>query len=129
MLTSLTTMLGVVAIFIFGTGAIKDFALNLMIGIVVGTYSSIFVASPILLGWTSARDRKKKRKDFEKYGRRGETAKPAPAAGAKAEEAASPDTVETEAAEKQSTVPSAPTPKERKPQGKKRQKSKKKKKQ
>ena len=58
-ITSLTTLLAVVAIFLFGTGVIKIFALNLMIGVIVGTYSSIFVASPILLAWTGfVRNRK-----------------------------------------------------------------------
>ncbi len=52
-------MLAVIAIFLFGTGVIKIFALNLMIGVIVGTYSSIFVASPILLAWTGfVRNRK-----------------------------------------------------------------------
>jgi preprotein translocase subunit SecF len=53
LITSLTTLLAVVAIYIFGTGVIKIFALNLIIGVVVGTYSSIFIASPILLKWVS----------------------------------------------------------------------------
>ena len=61
-ITSLTTLLAVSAIFIFGTGVIRDLALNLIIGIIVGTYSSIFIASPILLGWQNMRDRKKKEK-------------------------------------------------------------------
>lgn len=50
-ITSLTTFLAVLMLFIFGTGEIHDFALTLMIGIAVGTYSSIFVASPILIDW------------------------------------------------------------------------------
>lgn len=49
--TSLTTFIAVLMLFIFGTGEIHDFALTLMIGIVVGTYSSVFVASPILIDW------------------------------------------------------------------------------
>ena len=58
-ITSLTTLLAVIAIFLFGTGVIKIFALNLMIGVIVGTYSSIFIASPILLAWTGfVRNRK-----------------------------------------------------------------------
>ncbi|HOP27450.1 MAG TPA: protein translocase subunit SecD [Candidatus Sabulitectum sp.] len=56
--TSLTTFVAVLMLFIFGTGEIRDFALTLMIGIIVGTYSSIFVASPILIDW-HARLRKK----------------------------------------------------------------------
>ena len=47
-LTSVTTALVVVAILVFGGGLIRDFALALLIGIIVGTYSSIFVASPLV---------------------------------------------------------------------------------
>ncbi len=54
LITSLTTLLAVVAIYIFGSGMIKMFALNLIIGIVVGTYSSIFIASPVLIWWINA---------------------------------------------------------------------------
>ena len=50
-LTSGTTLLVVAALFVLGGGVIHDFALALLIGIFVGTYSSIFVASPILLGF------------------------------------------------------------------------------
>lgn len=50
-LTSLTTLVVVVALFVLGGGIIHDFAFALLIGIVVGTYSSIYVASPILLAW------------------------------------------------------------------------------
>ncbi len=50
-LTSLTTLVVVIALFVYGGGIIHDFAFALMVGIVVGTYSSIFVASPILLAW------------------------------------------------------------------------------
>jgi preprotein translocase subunit SecF len=50
-ITSLTTLLVVVALFFFGGGVIHDFAFTLMIGVFVGTYSSIFIASPLLLLW------------------------------------------------------------------------------
>ncbi len=50
-LTSGTTLIVVVALFILGGGIIHDFAFALTVGIVVGTYSSIYVASPILLAW------------------------------------------------------------------------------
>ncbi len=50
-LTSFTTLLTVVMLLIFGDGAVKDFALALCIGILVGTYSSIFVATPVVLFW------------------------------------------------------------------------------
>lgn len=47
--TSLTTFLSAVALFFFGGEVLHDFALAMMIGIVIGTYSSIFVASPVVL--------------------------------------------------------------------------------
>ncbi len=50
-LTSLTTLLTVVMLLVVGGGAVKDFALALFIGILVGTYSSIFVATPVVLLW------------------------------------------------------------------------------
>ncbi|MDL2313477.1 protein translocase subunit SecF [Desulfovibrio sp. OttesenSCG-928-C14] len=49
LLTSGTTLLVIVALLVLGGDIIFDFALALLIGVVVGTYSSIFVASPILL--------------------------------------------------------------------------------
>jgi len=50
-LTSSTTLIVVVALFVLGGSVIHDFAFAMLVGIVVGTYSSIFVASPILLIW------------------------------------------------------------------------------
>ena len=50
-LTSGTTLIVVVVLLIFGGSIIRDFTLALFLGIVVGTYSSIYVASPILLLW------------------------------------------------------------------------------
>jgi preprotein translocase subunit SecF len=46
-LTSGATMLSVLAFFIWGTGVIKDFAFGMVVGIVAGTYSSIYVAAPL----------------------------------------------------------------------------------
>jgi len=51
LLTSLTTLFVCIMLFAFGGHDIEDFALALIIGIAVGTYSSIFVASPIVLLW------------------------------------------------------------------------------
>lgn len=48
-LTSLTTFLTSASIFLFGGGLIRDFAFAMCIGVIVGTFSSIFVASPIFL--------------------------------------------------------------------------------
>jgi preprotein translocase subunit SecF len=50
-LTSLTTLIVVVTLFILGGGIIHDFAFALIVGVLVGTYSSIYVASPILMAW------------------------------------------------------------------------------
>jgi preprotein translocase subunit SecF len=50
-LTSGTTMVVLLALFIWGGDIIHDFALTMIIGVLVGTYSSIYVASPILLAW------------------------------------------------------------------------------
>ncbi len=51
MLTSLTTLIVVVVLFIWGGVAINDFVLIMMLGIIVGTYSSIFIASAIVAFW------------------------------------------------------------------------------
>lgn len=48
-LTSITTLLSVTVLLVFGGGAIKDFALTLSIGIIVGTFSSVFIATPVML--------------------------------------------------------------------------------
>lgn len=58
LLTSLTTLFVVVTLFVLGGGIIHDFAFALIIGVVVGTYSSIFVASPILLAWQGRQKKK-----------------------------------------------------------------------
>lgn len=50
-LTSLTTLIVVVALYLLGGAVIHDFAFAILIGILVGSYSSVFVASPILLIW------------------------------------------------------------------------------
>ncbi|RMH62618.1 MAG: protein translocase subunit SecF [Zetaproteobacteria bacterium] len=50
LMTSLTTLLVVLALFFLGGEVIHDFAFTLLAGIIVGTYSSIYIASPIMLG-------------------------------------------------------------------------------
>ncbi|MBU0531095.1 MAG: protein translocase subunit SecF [Candidatus Uhrbacteria bacterium] len=49
--TSITTLLALLAVFFFGGETIQHFALALIIGILCGTYSSIFLASPLLVSW------------------------------------------------------------------------------
>ena len=56
--TSLTVFLALLAIFIFGGASIKYFALLLMIGVFFGTYSSIFIASSVLVSWEAWRQKK-----------------------------------------------------------------------
>ena len=48
-LTSLTTIIVVFVLFLFGGGVIRDFAFALIVGIVSGTYSSIYIASPVVI--------------------------------------------------------------------------------
>ncbi len=55
--TSFTTLLVLFAIFLFGGVTIKYFALALIIGMALGTYSSIFIASPLLVSWEKRRKR------------------------------------------------------------------------
>ncbi len=50
-LVSLTTLLVLVALFLFGGEVIHDFSFALLMGVLVGTYSSVFVASPLLILW------------------------------------------------------------------------------
>ncbi len=50
--TSLTTLITILAIYFFGGASIQTFMLALFIGMFVGTYSSIFIASPLLVTWT-----------------------------------------------------------------------------
>ncbi len=51
-LTGGTTLLSVGALYFFGGAVLRDFSFAILIGILVGTYSSIFVASPIVLWWS-----------------------------------------------------------------------------
>jgi preprotein translocase subunit SecF len=79
-ITSLTTLFVVLSLVVFGGAVIRDFALTLMIGVIVGTYSSIFIASPILVewqDWKSARSQKAAR--TPRTARAGKPAKPAKA--------------------------------------------------
>lgn len=62
-LTAFTTFLTVLALYIFGGEVIENFALTLMVGIVIGTYSSIFIASALVVyvtEWQEARAKKAK---------------------------------------------------------------------
>ncbi len=51
-LTSLTTLIVLFSLYFLGGEIIHDFAFSMIVGVIIGTYSSIFVASPILLAWS-----------------------------------------------------------------------------
>ncbi len=48
-LTSVTTMLALIALYIFGGEVLRGFTFTMIWGVVIGTYSSIFIASPVLI--------------------------------------------------------------------------------
>ena len=50
-LTSFTAFLATTALYLYGATVVRDYALVFLIGIVTGTYSSIFIASPIFYWW------------------------------------------------------------------------------
>ncbi len=67
-ITSFVTLLAVVAMYVFTSGSLKDFALMLIVGIAVGSYSTIYIASPIVMAWHSVGKRRQRRSDAAKYG-------------------------------------------------------------
>jgi preprotein translocase SecF subunit len=63
MLTSLTVFLTVLVLYVFGGEVLRDFAFALLVGVITGTYSSVFVAAPIVVdweNWLASRGRAKK---------------------------------------------------------------------
>ena len=48
----MTTIVTVGILAIFGGSALKDFSVMILIGLVIGTYSSVFIASPVVLWWS-----------------------------------------------------------------------------
>ncbi|MBI4010873.1 MAG: protein translocase subunit SecF [Candidatus Rokubacteria bacterium] len=63
-LTSLTVFLVVAVLYAFGGEVLRDFAFALLVGVVTGTYSSVFVAAPIIVdweAWSQARERRGKK--------------------------------------------------------------------
>lgn len=61
-ITTTTTLFVVLSLFVFGGSVIHDFAFALLVGVIVGTYSSIFVASPVLVEWQQRWPSRKKKK-------------------------------------------------------------------
>ena len=60
--TSFTTFIPVIILFFFGGSVLRGFSLALLIGVLVGTYSSMYIANPILYAWTLKADKTKKRR-------------------------------------------------------------------
>ncbi len=58
--TSLTTFIPVIILFAFGGSVLRGFSLALLIGVIVGTYSSMYVANPILYAWSRKANKAKK---------------------------------------------------------------------
>jgi len=59
--TSITTLIPVIILFIFGGVVLRGFSLALLIGVVIGTYSSMYIANPILYTWTVKAEQAKQR--------------------------------------------------------------------
>jgi SecD/SecF fusion protein len=55
LLTTFVTMLAVFSLLIFGGGSIRDFALTMIIGMIAGTYSTLFIATPVMVAWYKGR--------------------------------------------------------------------------
>jgi len=60
LITSITTLMAAGTLFLFGGEVLHDFSLAMILGILVGTFSSVFVASPIVLAWENRMGSKKK---------------------------------------------------------------------
>ena len=61
-ITTLTTMLAVISLFIFTTGSMKDFALALLIGLISGAYSSMFIAPGLVNFWENQKAKREKQR-------------------------------------------------------------------
>ena len=57
--TSLTTFIPVIILFLFGGSVLRGFSLALLIGVIVGTYSSMYIANPILYAWAKKASKKR----------------------------------------------------------------------
>jgi preprotein translocase subunit SecF len=60
-MTSGLTFLAVLALYLFGGPVLNGFAFALVVGILVGTYSTVFIASPVLIFWQGVLERRKHR--------------------------------------------------------------------
>jgi len=74
-ITSVTTLFVVLCLVVLGGEVIRDFALTLLVGIIVGTYSSIFIASPVLIEWHARRSKIKAKTKAKRPKKATQTAK------------------------------------------------------
>lgn len=65
-ITSGLTLLAVLSLFIYGGAVIHDFAFALLVGVIIGTYSSIYIASPILIAWDNILQKRRKEESIRK---------------------------------------------------------------
>lgn len=72
LLTSGTTLMACLSLYLLGGSVIHDFALTILLGVLIGTYSSIFVASPILLAFGDVQQYRQGQREPENYERPGE---------------------------------------------------------
>lgn len=72
LLTSGTTLVACLSLYLLGGSVIHDFALTILLGVLIGTYSSVFVASPILLAFGDVNQYRQGQKDPDAYERPGE---------------------------------------------------------
>ena len=56
--TSITVLVVVIILFLFGGEVLRNFSLSLILGVIIGTYSSVFVASPIVVEWEARRPKR-----------------------------------------------------------------------
>jgi preprotein translocase subunit SecF len=64
-ITSGTVLLSAIALYIFTTGSMKDFSLCIIVGVITGTYSSVFIASAFVDGWKILESKRHARKQAE----------------------------------------------------------------
>lgn len=75
-LTGGTTLLSLLALYLFGGAVLRDFAFAILAGILIGTYSSIFVAAPVVLWWSRFRGKSIRREVLDNEAAR-QTPRPA----------------------------------------------------
>ena len=60
--TTITTLITIVLLYILGVNSVKEFAFPLIVGVIIGAYSSIFIASPWWAAWKESEQAAKKQK-------------------------------------------------------------------